>query len=390
MIGVKKTHEEYVKDVSIKNPKVDVIGTYVNNETSIYHKCKMCGWEWLAKPHNILNGKSCPICAYPPQLIGPPPQYKNSIWDSKYKNLAQHYGLSEIQMKTIMPKSNKKIEVKCPNCGYTKLIVVSDLFSQGFGCNKCSDGISYPEKFFISLLTQLNINYKTHISFSWSANKQYDFYLPDYECIIEVHGEQHFRNTGRGRTLDEEQANDTLKEKLAKENGIQYYFQIDCRKSEIEWIRDHIVLADMPYMLNFTLNDIDWYQCNFEALSSMVKRTADLWNKGYSVKHIANEFNVDRHSVRRWLYKAKEANLCDYSSQDSWNRGHDNEWVDNLRLFNKNKSKQIICIETQVIYVSQNEAGRKMNIPQGNIGRSVRSNGKYAVNGYHFKAVYNN
>ena len=33
------------------------------------------------------------------------------------------------------------------------------------------------------------------------------------------------------------QNNDTLKKKLALENGIDFYFEIDCRKSNIEWIK---------------------------------------------------------------------------------------------------------------------------------------------------------
>ena len=53
----------------------------------------------------------------------------------------------------------------------------------------------------------------------------YDFYIPELEAIIEVHGSQHygqgFEKVG-GRTLEEEQINDRLKEDLAKQNGIKH------------------------------------------------------------------------------------------------------------------------------------------------------------------------
>lgn len=58
----KKTHEEYVAEVAVKNHNVEVIGTYVNAKTPILHKCKIDCYEWHAKPNNILSGKGCPKC----------------------------------------------------------------------------------------------------------------------------------------------------------------------------------------------------------------------------------------------------------------------------------------------------------------------------------------
>lgn len=59
----KKTHEEYVKEVTIINPNIVVIGKYVNAKTKIMHKCKIDGYEWLASPNKILFGRGCPKCA---------------------------------------------------------------------------------------------------------------------------------------------------------------------------------------------------------------------------------------------------------------------------------------------------------------------------------------
>lgn len=60
--NVKKTHEEYVSDVCFINENIEVLGNYINAQTPILHKCKMCGCEWFAKPNSILNGTGCPKC----------------------------------------------------------------------------------------------------------------------------------------------------------------------------------------------------------------------------------------------------------------------------------------------------------------------------------------
>lgn len=58
----KKTHEEYVIEVSQVNPNIEVIGLYINNSTKILHRCKIDNNEWMARPSNILKGKGCPEC----------------------------------------------------------------------------------------------------------------------------------------------------------------------------------------------------------------------------------------------------------------------------------------------------------------------------------------
>lgn len=57
-----KSHDEYVKDLSIINPDVEVIEEYKGSYINILHRCKIDGYIWSAKPANILSGKGCPQC----------------------------------------------------------------------------------------------------------------------------------------------------------------------------------------------------------------------------------------------------------------------------------------------------------------------------------------
>ena len=59
----KKTHEEYIEEVKLKNPNITVVGKYINARTKITHKCNLCGNEWSATPDSILHGHWCKSCS---------------------------------------------------------------------------------------------------------------------------------------------------------------------------------------------------------------------------------------------------------------------------------------------------------------------------------------
>ena len=385
--GKKKTHEEYVLELAEKHPTLEVIGKYVNNATPIRHQCNVCGYNWEVRPGGLLSGHSCPVCRFPSKVIGQAPEYKNSIWASKYKKLAEFYGMTEEQMKTIMPMSNKKVEITCPNCANVKAIMPAELFTQNLACRYCSDGISYSEKFIASVLKQLNIHFKTHCSFDWSNRKQYDFYLPEHSCIIEAHGLQHYEDSRLAGPVEAQRANDLLKETFARTNGIQHYFQVDCRESDATWIRNSLKQSEIFDVLNVTESNVNWEQCAVDALHSKVKKVADLWALGYSVKEITEALNTDRLSVRRWLKKAAQAGLCTYNTQDSWERGHGVGWRMSHAKAMALRGKPVMCIETGVYYDSASAAGRQLDIPPSHINRSARHNGKYIAGGLHFNFI---
>ena len=58
----KKTHEEYVKELAIKNPNVEVVGEYIDAKTKIAHRCKIHNDVWDISPTNALHGYGCPQC----------------------------------------------------------------------------------------------------------------------------------------------------------------------------------------------------------------------------------------------------------------------------------------------------------------------------------------
>jgi hypothetical protein len=217
-------------------------------------------------------------------------------------------------------RSGMIVHFRCPDCGNKiRNKRIADIYFRGLMCPKCSDGISYPEKFIYNVLDQSNINFTHQKTFNWSNNKRYDFYLPLLNCIIEVHGHQHygysnFDNFG-GRTLQEEQKNDELKELLAIQNGIDKYIVIDARHSTIEHIKNSIVKSELKTIISTEV--VDWKKCDKYATSSLVNLICDIWNSGIiDLLEISSLTKLHLSTVYKYLNKGSKMGLCNYDGEN--------------------------------------------------------------------------
>ena len=58
----KKTHEEFVAELKEINANINVIGKYKGNKKKIKCRCLICGDEWYPIPNALLRGTKCPKC----------------------------------------------------------------------------------------------------------------------------------------------------------------------------------------------------------------------------------------------------------------------------------------------------------------------------------------
>lgn len=283
-----------------------------NKGNNKYYKytCNVCGWTegWILEGN--LTGKrkhGCSCCRGFTVVEGINDIPTTAPWMVKYFQ----GGYNEAKMYT--KSCGKKIKPICPSCKNIreKFMTVNDLYmKKSIGC-KCGDNISYPEKFMYNILKQLNIKFETQLSktkFEWCKNKLYDFYLSEYNCIIETHGRQHYeRAKGFYKTLEEEQENDRCKERLAKENGIENYIVIDCRRSDLEWIKNSILNSKLNEF--FDLSKIDWLKCEEFAINfNIVKEVCEYWNHKEdweTIKDLAKIFNCDPATIDSYLRKGE-------------------------------------------------------------------------------------
>ena len=315
------------------------------------YKCNKCGNEdWIAEYH-LKEGQRCNVCCDSPRkaVFG-----INTIWDVA-KWMVDLMGVSEKDAKTHTPSSNDEVYVKCPYCKRIKKTTLNTIYNRhSIGCS-CSDGVSFPEKVIENLLIQLGVKYKHQYIPNWSENKIYDFYLTDYNTIIETHGGQHYEECTRGRSLKEEQENDRLKEELAFKNGINYIV-IDCRESTLDWIKDNILKSKLNNL--FDLDNIDWNKCEEYALKNKVKEVCDYYkgHAGISTDDLAKEFGISRVTIIRYLNNGAKLNWCEYEPKKEMERG--------LKLGRVSKKKSVLQITTDGIkeYESITEASKQTEI----------------------------
>lgn len=377
----RKPHEDYVCELSNINPNIEVLGIYINAHTKIKHKCRKCQYVWEPTPDYLVCGGGCPVCAG--KAIGLPPEYKNSIFTSQFRELFELY-ITEEQMKQYTPYSNQKIDMVCPDCGRHKKLAPHVLIGNGLGCT-CSDGQTYPNKFVYSILNQLGIEYEHEYSPEWIKPKRYDIYIPSLNCIIENHGAQHYKECAyTQRTLEAEQENDSYKKDMALRYGVQKYIIIDCQESTMEYIKTSIINSELYSLLN--CDNVDWNQCNVFATSNLVKEAARLWEDGLRTKEIAQRLHVATGTACKYLMRAKALNWCTYTTQEAKRRGIEaNSGVNNK----KSLLTVQLSLDNKLIHIWPAESVAKRTLGIRNISpccQGVRNQ----AGGYNWKHLYDN
>jgi len=270
--------------------------------------------------------------------------------------------------------THTNVSMKCPNCGYEKDMKIHNLMNRGFSCPKCGDKISYPEKFMFNVLEQLGIEFQpqlTKTTFKWCKEYKYDFYIPSINGIIETHGIQHYEEKAAWGGLIKVHDNDKCKEKVANEHGIINYIILDCRISDMEWIKNSIINSNLPQILKFKENDIDWLMCHEYACSSLVKTSSDLWNVGMrNTSKIANLLKVGKGTIANYLKQGFILGWSDYNSEDAMKM--------NYNSLQERMSVKVVCLTTGEIFNSQTDGAKKYNITKSGISQCCNNKQKSA------------
>lgn len=238
--------------------------------------------------------------------------------------------------------SHKEVWWLCDECGYGGhddwKTGIADRTHGNTSCPNCGDGVSYPEKVLALVLTLLKIKFKKQHRFDGYSYK-YDFYLVDYNVIIEVHGIQHYwyldvktmykRMSAKGRNGIEEHKNDVNKQNLAESNGYVYdinYYVLDARYSNIDYIRNSI--EKCLFFQQFDLDSIDWQEIDKQAQTSQKIDICKYWKEGKEVNKdlattdLAKEFGVDTTTIGEYLRWGNKNGLCEYDGEEELQAHH--------------------------------------------------------------------
>ena len=279
----KKAHEEYIFELSIKNPTVEVVGKYIDANTKIMHRCLIHDICWETTPSRALQGVGCEMCkkerfrkakckthsryVEEVSMVNPnievveeyvdattPIKHyciKHDIyWNALPDNILHGHGCVECGKEKIGDKNRKTYEQyieelktlnsniivigvyinaltpilhKCLIDGYEWYASPANILF-GTGCPKCNE--SKGEKHISKWLDNNNIQYISQKTFKDCKNERclpFDFYLPEYNLAIEYQGEQHYRPIdyfGGKENFEAQQKRDNIKRDYCKNNNI--------------------------------------------------------------------------------------------------------------------------------------------------------------------------
>lgn len=180
------THEEFIEKLAEVNPQLlenfDIVNEYkgINSTMKIQHKEEDDLYEITA--NNLLSAVSPTIqsaCDPTGMFIARSKKIHGNLYDytdTIYKNYKTPT--------TIICKEHGVFE-QSPS-----------LHLNGSGCPKCASNVSKGEKHFQKLLIENDISYqaeKRYIDCKHIYSLPFDFYLDDYNTLVEIDGMQHYR-----------------------------------------------------------------------------------------------------------------------------------------------------------------------------------------------------
>ncbi|MBU3161349.1 hypothetical protein KPL37_16700 [Clostridium frigoris] len=358
--------------------KVLISNTTTTNTKAYRYLCLNCSNIDTITAKALNRGSDCLVCSHKKTVTG-----INDI-NTTHLHLTTYFCDNTVPF-IFSWSTRKKFDVKCPDCGYIKRMRARTINESGFACPICGDGKSWPSKFVMSVLAQLNLKYTLEYYPIWIQSIKkfvvyYDFYIPKFNCIIEVNGPQHTikdfckrlsTKSSRRRTLEEEIANDALKKELATNNGIENYIVIDAQRSELDWIKNSILNSELPDLIS--LENIDWKKCSAFANSTLVISACKLWMHDLGILKICEKLHLSRKTIRIYLKSGAKLGWCNYDSKNAMKESK-------LRTPRTFLNKAVVCLETGEIFPSIKDASAATGANSINIGQCCKNKRKSSGN----------
>lgn len=199
---------------------------YTTSTTKVQIICTDHGL-FVQTPSAHRHGQGCPKCAHENRVKSRKRKTTSQFIKEANKKHNQRYDYSETKYTTIY----SKIKITCPTHGVFKQTPKAHLSGQG--CPTCANDRrasffeSKGERSIEEYLLENNIQYEKQKTFDDCRHKmllRYDFYLPQFNTLIEFDGQQHYTFTPRfhGDTdgFNLMQKRDMIKTKYAHQHDI--------------------------------------------------------------------------------------------------------------------------------------------------------------------------
>lgn len=179
---LKKTHEQFIDEIQFLNNNIEIMSNYVGSKDKLKVKCKDCGYMWETTPNHLLCGSGCKKCA-----------------GTLKKTTEQFISEMKIKHPTITVKgeyinNREKVLCECQECGKEFMGIPHAMLDGGSDCPRCNS--SAGERKIRSWLDERNIDYLQEYCFDDCKEVRvlpFDFYIKDRNLVIEYDGSQHYK-----------------------------------------------------------------------------------------------------------------------------------------------------------------------------------------------------
>lgn len=216
-VGSRKSHDEFIKQVSDVLPDVEIQSEYVTSKSRIQCECRKCGHRWEAYAYNLYSGYGCRKCGR---------EATSASQRLDINDVVRRIADIDDSIEVIGEyKSNRdNLLCKCTRCGNTWNGMALNLF-KGEGCPYCS--MPRGEKRIAKWLNKNGVEYKCCKKFDDLRNEygnklSYDFFIPSQNLLIEYQGIQHehpVNQFGGEAQFVVQQKHDKQKAEYAIQNG---------------------------------------------------------------------------------------------------------------------------------------------------------------------------
>ena len=130
-MGKKKTHEQFIKEITVANPLVIIKGYYKGSHTPILCTCVECKNDFQMSPSDLLNGHRCKKCANKVSAMKRMDTHEDFL-----EKLHKIY--TEIEIISEYKGSQESISCRCTKCG-NEWITKPNYLLDGTRCPVCSN-----------------------------------------------------------------------------------------------------------------------------------------------------------------------------------------------------------------------------------------------------------
>lgn len=219
-----------------------------SSNTKYWFNCE-CGHSNKMTLNSVSSGSWCSYCCNPPLKLCDKEDCKNCF----EKSFASHPRVKyiddsngTINFRLIFKGCKNKYNFKCDN-GHIFLKQISCItIKNSSWCPKCTQKT---EKKLYDELSKIYPELLFQYRADWCKNNEtkcylpFDFALEEYKIIIELDGNQHFKQVNNWCKPEETQKRDKYKMKKANENGysIIRLLQVDVYRDKYDWLGELVV-----------------------------------------------------------------------------------------------------------------------------------------------------